>query len=131
MTNTLAGKCFCGAVAYAVTDEFRYAMNCHCSNCRRTTGSAFKPFAGIERGKLSLTQGQNDLLVYGDDRANDTHCRRCGSLLYSVVRGGAFVHVAMGLSWTIRASGRPGGIFVGSRRRGSPSPTACPNMQSM
>ena len=26
--RTLAGKCFCGAVQYAVADSFRYAMNC-------------------------------------------------------------------------------------------------------
>ena len=39
----LAGECFCGAVRYAVADAFAYALNCHCSNCRRTTGSAFKP----------------------------------------------------------------------------------------
>jgi Uncharacterized conserved protein len=45
----LAGECFCGTVRYAVADAFAYALNCHCSNCRRTTGSAFKPFAGIER----------------------------------------------------------------------------------
>ena len=32
--RTLMGKCFCGAVNYAVPDEFLYAMNCHCSNCR-------------------------------------------------------------------------------------------------
>ena len=115
MTNTLAGKCFCGAVHYEVADEFRYAMNCHCSNCRRTTGSAFKPFAGIERDKLRLTQGQDDLLVYGDDKANDTHCGRCGSLLYSVVRDGAFVHVALGS--LVDAPGiRPTRhIFVGSK----------------
>ena len=45
----LAGRCLCGAVHYAVADAFVYAANCHCSNCRRTTGSAFKPSAGIER----------------------------------------------------------------------------------
>jgi hypothetical protein len=32
--RTLAGQCLCGAVRYAVTDEFVYAANCHCSNCR-------------------------------------------------------------------------------------------------
>src|SRR5689334_13112871 len=94
--RTLTGQCFCGAVAYTVADEFAYAANCHCGNCRRTTGSAFKPFAGIAREKLSLTRGETELLVYGDAQGNDTHCGRCGSLLYSVVRDGAFLHVAMG-----------------------------------
>jgi hypothetical protein len=111
----LAGKCFCGAVHYAVPDEFLYAMNCHCSNCRRTTGSAFKPFAGIERGKLGITKGLDDRMIFGDENANDTHCGRCGSLLYSVVRDGAFVHVALGTlvdDPTIRPTKH---IFVGSK----------------
>ena len=113
--RTLAGKCFCGAVHYAVADEFVYAMNCHCSNCRRTTGSAFKPFAGIGRDRLGITKGQDNLLIFGDQGANDTHCKLCGSLLYSVVRDGAFVHVAMGSlvdDPTIRPTRH---IFVGSK----------------
>ena len=113
--RTLAGKCFCGAVHYTVADAFAYAANCHCSNCRRTTGSAFKPFAGIERGKLVVTRGEDSLMIFGDEDGNDTHCRVCGSLLYSVVRAGAFVHVAMGTLLddpTIRPTKH---IFVGSK----------------
>jgi hypothetical protein len=111
----LTGKCFCDAVEYSVPDTFLYAMNRHCSNCRRTTGSAFKPFAGIERAKLALTKGADSLLLYGTPDANDTHCGRCGSLLFSVVRDGAWVHVALGTlvdAPTIRPSRH---IFVGSK----------------
>jgi hypothetical protein len=113
--RTLAGKCFCGAVHYAVPDEFVYAANCHCSNCRRATGSAFKPFAGIGRDKLSITKGKDSLLIFGDENGNDTHCKACGSLLYSVVRDGMFVHVTMGTlvdDPTIRPTKH---IFVGSK----------------
>ena len=113
----LRGKCFCGAVHYAVVDEFAYAANCHCSNCRRTTGSAFKPFAGIARDRLGITKGEDNLTTFGDENGNDTHCKRCGSLLYSVVRDGAFVHVAMGTlvdDPTIRPTKH---IFVGSKAR--------------
>jgi hypothetical protein len=92
----LAGRCFCGVVEYTVADQFLYAANCHCCNCRRTTGAAFKPFAGIERPKLMVTRGSDLLLIFGEADANDTHCLACGSLLYSVVRDGKFVHVAMG-----------------------------------
>ena len=114
-TRTLVGKCFCGAVRYAVADAFGYAMNCHCSRCRQTTGAAFKPFAGIERGKLALTSGADKLLIWGEDDRNNTHCRLCGSLLYSVVRDGKFVHVALGTlvdDPTIRPAHH---IFVGSK----------------
>lgn len=111
----LNGKCECGAVRYRVEDAFRYAMNCHCSRCRAATGSAFKAFAGIEREKLELTNGADGLLVHGDDDLNDTRCAACGSLLYSVVRDGAYVHVALG-SLLDDPSIRPTKhIFVGSK----------------
>ncbi len=64
-SGTLAGKCYCGAVEYAVADEFQYAANCHCSNCRRTTSSAFKPFAGIVRPKLAIAKGASELMILG------------------------------------------------------------------
>ena len=115
MARTLTGTCFCRTVRYDVADEFCYAMICHCSNCRRTTGSAFKPFAGIEREKFAVTQGADQLMVYGDDKANDTHCRLCRSLLYSVVRDGAFVHVAMGTLVDDPAIRPARHIFVGSK----------------
>jgi hypothetical protein len=113
--KTLAGKCFCGAVHYAVADAFQYAMNCHCSNCRRTTGSAFKPFAGIARDKLRLTQGADSLMIFGDDTGHNAHCKVCGSLLYSVVRDGAYVHVAMGTLVDDPAVRPTAHIFVGSK----------------
>ena len=111
----LVGGCECGAVRYEVADEFRYAMNCHCSRCRAATGSAFKPFAGIEREKLELTEGESALLVRGDDDLNDTRCGACGSLLYSVVRDGAYVHVALGSLLDTPRIRPMAHIFVGSK----------------
>lgn len=111
----LRGACECGVVRYRVADAFRYAANCHCSRCRASTGSAFKPFAGIERDQLEVTEGGDRLLVFGDEDLNHTRCGVCGSLLYSVVRDGAYVHVAMGSlvdAPTIRPTEH---IFVGSK----------------
>ncbi|WNG52140.1 GFA family protein [Archangium minus] len=118
MTNpdrTLTGKCLCGAVQYAVADEFVYAANCHCSNCRRATGSAFKPFAGIERNKLRITEGENSLMRFGEEHACDMRCKVCGSFLYSVVREGQFVHVAMGTLVDVPSIRPTEHIFVGSK----------------
>jgi hypothetical protein len=112
---TLRGGCWCGAVRYEVADEFLYAWNCHCSRCRAATGSAFKSLAGIERDKLVITNGADNLLVHGDDLLNDTRCASCGSFLFSVVRDGAYVHVGMG-SLIDPPSIRPTAhIFVGSK----------------
>lgn len=113
--RTLSGRCLCGAMHYVVADEFRYAWNCHCSKCQRTTGSAFKPFAGIESDKLALTSGADKLMIFGAKLNHNAHCSVCCSLLYSLVRNGAFVHIAMGTlvdTPTIRPTAH---IFVGSK----------------
>jgi hypothetical protein len=114
-TRLLRGQCLCGGARYEVAEAFRYAAICHCSNCRRTTGSAYKPFAGIEREKLQLVAGGDALLIVGEADNHDAHCRRCGSLLYSVVRDGAFVHVAMGTLVDDPSIRPTHHIFVGSK----------------
>jgi hypothetical protein len=111
----LAGACQCGGVRYEVADEFGYAMNCHCLKCRQATGAAFKPLAGIARHKLRVTAGADNLMIVGDADGNDTRCKLCGSFLYSVVREGKFIHVAMGSlidEPTIRPDKH---IYVGSK----------------
>jgi hypothetical protein len=114
-SRVLAGQCQCGSVRYRVADAFLYGSNCHCSRCRAATGSAFKPFVGIAREKLELTDGAGRLLIVGEADENDTRCATCGSLLFSVVREGAYVHVAMG-SLRDAPSLRPTKhIFVGSK----------------
>ena len=112
----LAGECFCRAVRYAVADAFEYALNCHCSNCRRTTGSAFKPFAGIARDKLSVTGGEDNVMIYGDARPATT--RIAGAAARCCIRWCAmapYVHVAMGTLVDDPSIRPTAHIFVGSK----------------
>lgn len=114
-SRTLLGSCQCGEVTYEVADEFTFAVNCHCSSCRRTTGAAFKPLARIKRGKLRLIKGQENIWTVGSDDWHDERCKSCGSFLFAIVDGGEFAHVAMGSlvdDPTIRPSAH---IFVGSK----------------
>lgn len=113
--KTLAGRCLCGAVRYAVGDAFRYALSCHCQKCRRATGSAFKPFGGIESDRLRLTAGSDAVLRFGDGDAHDVHCGRCGSLLYSIVREGQWAHVAYGTLTDPPSLAPTAHIFAGSK----------------
>ena len=65
--------------------------------------------------KLAITGGGESLLIVGEEDANHTRCAACGSLLYSVVRDGEYVHVALG-SLADAPSIRPTEhIYVGSK----------------
>ena len=113
--RVLSGGCLCGAVQYQVQDAFRYAMNCHCSQCRRATGSAFKPFGGIAKEKLRLVAGGESVMRYGGDNAHDVHCGRCGSLLYSWFRDSPYVHVTYGTLQDEPALAPTAHIYVASK----------------
>lgn len=113
--QVLGGGCLCGAVQYTVRNEFRYALNCHCSQCRRVTGSAFKPFGGIERDKFSVTNGADVLSINGAPDGHDAFCKRCGSLLYSLVRDGGYVHVTYGTLADAPTLLPTAHIYVGSK----------------
>jgi hypothetical protein len=81
--GVLRGRCGCNAIAYEVADEFVVAYNCHCSNCRAMTGSAFLPWGEIEPEKLRVTSGTGGLIVVGDPEGHHaTRCDECFSLLY-------------------------------------------------
>ncbi|WP_374384487.1 GFA family protein [Dongia sp.] len=111
----LNGSCLCGTVRYEVADDFRYAMNCHCSLCRRATGAAFKPFGGIEISQFKISSGAAQLVRYGDGIDHDFHCGKCGSLIYSVVREAAYAHVTYGTLIDAPSLAPRAHIFVGSK----------------
>jgi hypothetical protein len=54
-------------------------------------------------------------LIFGDEKAHDAHCKTCGSLLYSLVRDGRLVRVAMGTLLDDPAIRATHHIFVGSK----------------
>jgi hypothetical protein len=114
----LRGRCACNAVGYEVADEFVVAYNCHCSNCRAMTGSAFLPWGEIEPEKLRVTKGTDSLLVDGDaDAAHALRCGECWSLLYWTVHhhGRAWVRVPYGSLIDEPALRPTAHMFVGSK----------------
>jgi hypothetical protein len=93
----LRGRCGCKTVLFEVADEFVAAYNCHCSNCRATTGSAFLPWGEIEQEKLQVTSGAGSLIALGDpDADQEMRCRECRSLVYWTVRTRGCVRIPYG-----------------------------------
>ena len=127
----LVGKCLCGVVRYSVEGPFRYAGYCHCSRCRAGSGSTFSAFAGIEKDKLRVTDGDESITLFELNPDNiRSFCRLCGSQLFALVRDGQFFHVTMGTRSTTRAFARSSASWSARKRRGMSSPTRCRNMPS-
>lgn len=95
--NQLHGGCLCGAVEYVVTDDFKYMGFCHCSECRKFSGSAFSAMGGVASTSFKVLKGQENIQHYG--KSEDTvlgFCRLCGSSLYAQKPRKNMVHLRLG-----------------------------------
>ena len=93
----LNGNCLCNAVNFHLPDEFLYAFYCHCSECRRFSGSAFSVAGGISREKLIVTNGEENIKYYRKrDVANLAFCEMCGSSLFSDNFKRGLIHIRYG-----------------------------------
>jgi hypothetical protein len=80
------GSCLCRNVRYEITGEIGDFGYCHCTSCRKASGSAHAANAPIERAQFHLVSGADTLREFesspGKVRA---FCSRCGSPLYALL----------------------------------------------
>ena len=79
--TTATGGCLCGAVRYEVRGDLRDVVNCHCGQCRRTTGH-HGAFAATAADKLVITEQRGLKWYKSSDIARRAFCAECGSTLF-------------------------------------------------
>ena len=85
----IKGSCLCGAVKYESTAEPLVIAVCHCTHCRKQSGSAFSVNIGVPANSVTLTG--NTLKTYADKGASGeplirNFCGNCGSPILSDVK---------------------------------------------
>ena len=96
---TLTGGCLCGAVAYQVRPPFLRFVNCHCSRCRRASGSSHAANAVVAPGTFRWTRGGDAVRRFdlpGARSFSVAFCGICGSQLPHATRSGREVIVPCG-----------------------------------
>ena len=74
------GRCFCGACRYEIDGDLGTVTNCHCSLCRKMSGSAFASGATIPTGSFRFVGGQELLKEWQSSPGNHrVFCGRCGT----------------------------------------------------
>lgn len=78
------GRCLCGGIRYEIDGEIGPIDLCHCSSCRRASGSAFASNATIPSAAFTLRSGDDLLREYESTRGKlRSFCSRCGSPIYA------------------------------------------------
>ena len=81
--SVVTGGCLCGGVRYEVRGRFLRANHCHCSRCRRHTGTAHSTQGRVRREDFRLVQGAELVRSYvPGGGATKAFCSVCGSSLF-------------------------------------------------
>ncbi len=78
----IRGSCLCGAVAFELAQAPEIMNLCHCSMCRKASGSSYGTFAHIKRGQFRWTRGDAEITRYESSPGNfRAFCKICGANL--------------------------------------------------
>ena len=115
MSTQHAGSCLCGEVRYAVSGAFDRFYLCHCSRCRKDTGSAHAANLFSATAKLTWLAGEQSVRTYPlpGTRHVRSFCATCGSALPSVRPDGLLVPAG---SLDSELAQRPDGIIFWASR---------------
>lgn len=95
----LHGRCLCNRVAYVITGHLGLFQYCHCSRCRKFTGSAFSAHLLVSPADFRWSRGETFVGRYEIEDAKHfatSFCTQCGSSLPWLAKTGRVVMVPAG-----------------------------------
>ncbi len=81
----LTGKCLCGEISFAADGDVPVMANCHCTDCRQSTGSAFAALMFMKESDVTVTGTPKTFQHASDAGTTMTKhfCGTCGTPLFT------------------------------------------------
>ncbi len=82
----IEGGCHCGFIAYEGEADPEKTAICHCTDCQKLSGTAFRIVVPIGSDSFRITAGQPTIYVKTGESGNQRQqafCPRCGSSIFS------------------------------------------------
>ncbi|CAM3217527.1 GFA family protein [Vibrio neptunius] len=78
------GSCLCGSIQFELDGNVTDIIHCHCSLCRKASGSAYATNGFINAQDLKLTDSGETLTFYESSEGKRKYfCKACGAPIYS------------------------------------------------
>jgi len=112
----MLGKCLCGGVKFALSGELPRLYQCHCSLCRKVSGSSSNAAFNIDLAQLRWIEGEALVQKFESDTGyKSDFCSRCGSPLPNMTANDSAWWVPVGLLEAAQGLQVGAHLFVGSR----------------
>lgn len=95
---SLKASCLCGGVSFSTEAKPAYSAYCHCSECRKFSGSGHSVFLGVRFDTISFhPDSEGHLGAYPKTSTTSLlFCRTCGSSLMARKADTGMAHVRLG-----------------------------------
>ncbi len=101
----MLGSCLCGAVAFEISGEIPGLYQCHCSLCRKQSGSASNAATIVEVAQLTWLRGAESIRSWVKDTGfRSDFCAICGAPVPNLLRDKLYYWVPAGLLDTTNGS---------------------------
>ncbi|WP_159737226.1 GFA family protein [Vibrio atypicus] len=78
------GSCLCGSIQFSLDGAVTDIIHCHCSLCRKASGSAYATNGFINAVDLKLDDEKGTLTFYESSEGKRKYfCSECGTPIYS------------------------------------------------
>lgn len=78
------GSCLCGGVELSIQGKITDIIHCHCSLCRKSSGTAFATNGFVNTGDFSIAKGKELISFFEVKPGKKRHfCKQCASPIYS------------------------------------------------
>jgi hypothetical protein len=121
--SAIHGSCLCGAVTFEVSPPFQRMVHCHCSRCRKSSGTGHATNLIISPEGLRWLSGEQSIKRFDLATARSFgkwFCSECGSPLPRLRRDGKAVVIPAGSLDSVPPISPTDHIFWASR-----APWAC------
>jgi len=96
--NSMSGKCLCEEVAFELTGTLPNIYQCHCSLCRKATGSTSNAALIVSSEHFQWVRGHERIVSYVKETGyRADFCSKCGSPLPNPIKGGTQYWIPAGL----------------------------------
>ena len=111
------GSCLCGHIEYQVSSSLSDFGYCHCTSCRKASGSAHGANAGIQKSDFSLSDPKSSLREYESSPGKfRVFCSNCGSPIYAyLARTPNIIRIRLGSLDTSFTEHAKAHTFVGDK----------------
>ncbi|MEG0344771.1 MAG: GFA family protein [Acinetobacter sp.] len=94
----LKGQCLCASIHFQVNKKIEAIYQCHCSLCRRQSGTHANHATLVQANDFVWLTGQDNISTYKKDTGfTSSFCKKCGSPVPNQVGHTNFIWIPLGL----------------------------------